>query len=546
MAAFQDERRFARNIEDLSKRSCQSHTYPRPDLANISNYLNEVNSYALKRGQTGSSPRKTESFVVVNKLANPHNQNLQFEASATGLEDFAALDPASSGPSLLFLRGFASSQWLNTIGDTYHVSPELFRRHLAFQAFTSGTRDLHSLPPLPSSSGRIFQLTIRTICCRNLGALGYEPEDLEMSRSNNAAAMNTYFQQLRNRADVADSVVRRCLLLSKQEYVLEQTITVEVGPPGDNWRIIVWLDNGRDLAQSVPGPWNPLPGTRPWETYFLPIIVDHGSAPFGTSDTLPLAHHFSVPGDFTPQHGEEWKAAQNICHLPFQYGENLDDELASQDALYALSELLHFSASATVQYLNFLGQKMHHELSFIGRRDIIQSNSASLLNLKYIKTLLASQSRDLLEIIGILRSRHSLDWPRLDGVSTTEKRALLLLADFEHLLERSETLARECERGMSTLADSSVLEEARRSAELAMTVGKLTMIGTIFIPLSFVCAVWGTNFEELGSGSQPIWMLFATSVPVLLLVFAMYRWESLKQWRRKAMGRHGEVGRKLS
>jgi hypothetical protein len=46
--------------------------------------------------------------------------------------------------------------------------------------------------------------------------------------------MAKYFKQLRTKAKVADSVVRKCLILSKQEYVLEQTITVEVWPPDEN------------------------------------------------------------------------------------------------------------------------------------------------------------------------------------------------------------------------------------------------------------------------------------------------------------------------
>lgn len=60
---------------------------------------------------------------------------------------------------------------------------------------------------------------------------------------------------------------------TKQEYVLEQTVSVEVGQEAAALSAVVWLDNGRDLSQSVQGPWCPFPGTRPWETYFFPVIV---------------------------------------------------------------------------------------------------------------------------------------------------------------------------------------------------------------------------------------------------------------------------------
>ncbi|KAK2591957.1 hypothetical protein QQS21_010363, partial [Conoideocrella luteorostrata] len=447
-------------------------------------------------------------------------------SSPASLADFVAhSNPPSS--SLLFLRGFASPQWLTTIGEKCRASPEFYRWHLAFPAFTYGFRDLYSSPLLPSSSARIFQLAIPTICSRNGGASGYEPENLQRDRDENVESMKRYFQRLRTRAKVADSVVRGCSLLSKQDHVLEQTITVEVGPPGHDWRAMVWMDNGRDLSQSVAGPWNPRPDARAWETYFLPVVVNHAAeAPHQATEDLVPSREDAVGTDTikpTPTASkteEEWRAAQNICLLPFQYGSCLDRELASRDALYALSELFTFAASANIQFLNFLSNRIEQELSFVAVEDIGgRSHSISLLNLKYIKALLTSHAQGFAEIVGILQNRRSLDWPRVDNIATAEKTAVLLQADFEHLLQRAKMLVRECEQGMSTLADSSVLEESRRSAEMAMTVQRLTMIGTIFIPLSFVCSMWGMNFQVLGSGSQPLWMLFASAAPVLFVTY---------------------------
>lgn len=451
-----------------------------------------------------------------------------FAASPIGLANFAACE-APAGPSLLFLRGFASPQWLTAIGERHKPNPELYRRHLDFEAFTSGSRDLYSSPSLPSSSARVFQLTIPTICTRNVGAYGYEPEDLRVARRSESEAMTRYFKQLR-KAKVADSVVRKCLILSKQEYVLEQTITVEVGPPSDNWRAIIWLDSGKDLSQSLDGPWNPRPGTRSWETYFFPVIV-HQTAhqdvaqPRESTRLQPPTSGFAASGQAGRANqapAEEWRAAQNICLLPSEYGSQLDKDLASRDALYALSELFRFAASAEVQFLNLLHKKIEQELSFVGAEGVHQRDSVSLINLKYIKTQLAWHAQGLAETISILRNRRSLEWPRVSNdVAAAEETAVLLLADFEYLLRRAETLARECEHGMVTLANSSVLQETKHSANIAMTVQRLTIIGTIFIPLSFVCSVWGMN---LGTGSQPLWMWLATGAPVLLIASIMYRW----------------------
>lgn len=69
---------------------------------------------------------------------------------------------------------------------------------------------------------------------------------------------------------------------------------------------------------------------------------------------------------------------------------------------------------------------------------------------------------------------------------------------------------------MVTLANGSVLEESRRSVNTGLQVQRLTAIGAIFIPLSFVCSIWGQNFKEIVPGTKPIWLLFASAAPLVL------------------------------
>ena len=477
------------------------------------------------------------SFAIIHSLAT--GTSTHFGPSLTGLAEFTVLDNLPEA-SVLFLRGYASPEWLITVGEKYNVNPELYRRHLQYKAFTSGGRDLYSSPTLPSSSTRVFQLTIPTIYTRNIGDSGYAPEDLQQHRRLESEAMGRYFKQLRTRAKVADSVVRNCLLLSKQEYVLEQAVSIEVGPPGENWRAVVWLDSGKDLSQSVEGPWFPRRGTRAWETYFFPVIVHEvADTPSRSANDLapqtdPSAHAASNQATSANRKAaEEWKAAQNICLLPFQYGSRLDKELARRDVLYALSELFRFAASAEMQLLNLLQSRIEHELSFVGNQDFGRYHSVSLLNLRYIKTQLTPLAQRLAETVSILQNHHSLDWPRAENSATAERAAVLLLADFEYLLQRADMLARECERGMTTLANSSALEESRRSAHLAMRVQRLTLIATIFIPLSFACSFWGMNFKELGSGSRPLWMWLMSAAPITFFSYIIYRWSTLTRLYRK-------------
>jgi hypothetical protein len=239
---------------------------------------------------------------------------------------------------------------------------------------------------------------------------------------------------------------------------------------------------------------------------------------------------------------EKW-SAQNICQLPFHYGAGLDRTVAQHDAMYALSELLRFSASAELQFLNLLMRCIEHELSFIGLRpdvadrpgDDDRRDTAILLNLKYIKTQLTSHSHSLAETANILRNRTSLDWPRIGmtdkGADVVEKTAALLLADFDYLQRQADALTRACDKGIDTLANSVMLKESRRSAILAMSVWRLTIINTFFVPLAFVCTVWGMNFE--GLDGKPLWLWPVTTAPVVLLTAILYYWEDVKPFMHR-------------
>jgi hypothetical protein len=467
-----------------------------------------------------------DDFAVVHDLVS--GINAHFASSPAGLERFENYNLIPS-KCLLFLRGHASPEWLNVTGKKFSVAPELLRRHLRHdQAFVTGARDLHTSPSLPSSSTRVLQLTIPTICKCSVESPSNEPENLQHERRIADVKLKTYFKQLRSNANVGDSVVRGFLLLSKQEYVIEQNISIEVRGTGENWRAVVWLDCGNDLSQSPEGPWSPPPGTQNWETYFFPVIVRpttdlslHNSNTQSTTSEdaahPPPVHRGS---DFSSPQG--WRAGQNICHLPSQYGTKLDKSVANSDAMYALNETFRFAAAAQGQFLNLLQERINHELSLIGKEDISRFHTISLLNLSYIKASITKHAQSLTEVISVIQNRNSLDWPRNPDSPVAERAAVLLLTDFEYLLRRSRALVRECEQGMSTLANITVLEESRRSAQVATRVQRLTLMATVFIPLSFVSSVWGMNFKEMGVHT-PLWWWPVSSVPVLLLSLLIYR-----------------------
>ncbi|KAF2753094.1 hypothetical protein EJ05DRAFT_542115 [Pseudovirgaria hyperparasitica] len=531
---------FQNELDQLSQRCSQSHAYPRPDLEGLSSHLRSTNfgrhgSDAYVPGDVEADIR--DSIAVVHDLVTG-NQTC-FDPTTKGLNEFTALE--QDGTSLVFIRGHASSQWLRIIAEKYKILPELFRRHLQGRAFNLEPRNLYSFPSLPSTSSRIIQLTISTICSRGINPYSAEPEDLEAAREIEAEGLTRYFQKLRSEAKVADSIIRNCYLVSEQEYVLEQTISIEINQSHTSWRAVVWLDSGRDLSKCTNGPWCPRPGSRPWETYFYPVIVhqdvehatnvrhENFSAPSMT--TLPRTNTFRKPIAKPNEPNDEWRAAQNICMIPIQYGYGLDLEVARKDALYALSELFQFAAASESQCLNLLQSRIEHELSFIGQEGLGRYNASSLLNLRYIKTVLTSHIQRLAQILRTLENRKNMNWP-CSHSPVAEKSGTRLFIDLNYLLSCAQNLSLECERGIGTLADSSILEESRRTLTQAERVRKLTVLATIFIPLTFTCSIFGMNFVELGTGDLHIWIYFATTVPVIGMSIFMYNFDNIKRLLR--------------
>ena len=328
-------------------------------------------------------------------------------------------------PLIVFLRGYASPDWINAIGRRLNLGPELFQRHLNFWAFR-GVRNFYCSPSLPSTSTRVFQLIVPAICTTGRMGNNNEPENLQWEREKISSAMRDYTKDPSTQARVADSVVRECTLLNKEDFVLEQLLTIEVGSPKDDWRIVIWLDQGRDLAQSVPGPWCSERNSRSWQPFFHPAMVSDAD-----NDSLRINLHEKSPFPAFIDNGLDWRANQNPCSLPFEYGFRLNRDLAQQDAYFALKGMLHFAASAEVQCLNLFAAQIERELHFIGMGNDTKRNQDSLLNLKYIKSHLVRHKQYLANTVIVLQTCHRDDWPSVEAPRNYPRNQNIV--DYEYL-----------------------------------------------------------------------------------------------------------------
>jgi Mg2+ and Co2+ transporter CorA len=74
--------------------------------------------------------------------------------------------------------------------------------------------------------------------------------------------------------------------------------------------------------------------------------------------------------------------------------------------------------------------------------------------------------------------------------------------------------------GLSNIVGSKqALSEARRSVKEAKSTKTLTVVGLVFIPLAYTCALFSMS-DQFRPGSSLFWVYFAVSVPLIVLVFA--------------------------
>ena len=259
---------------------------------------------------------------------------------------------------------------------------------------------------------------------------------------------------------------------------------------------IVWMDNARDLSRSFPGPWCPQNRMRAWTTYMFPIIQHREY--LALSNTSPNTEVSS-----SPEPTQSWEANQNACLLPFQYGQFLNKSTMADDALYALSDVFRLSATSEGQFLNLVHEQIEHELE-VSRH--ANPTNASMLNLRYLRGILENHITKLTEIVLFLKNHDQIPWPRPPPESServeADRMQNTLLNDFSHLHRRLERLSRSCHEGMQSLANSAAFQESAKAVANATRVECLTLLATIFVPLSFTSSAFGMNFSVFGQGAQ--------------------------------------------
>lgn len=102
-----------------------------------------------------------------------------------------------------------------------------------------------------------------------------------------------------------------------------------------------------------------------------------------------------------------------------------------------------------------------------------------------------------------------------------------LLHDYEHMLEEAKQNSDQFEAYEMRCMNRFGLLASMKSVQQSESIGRLSILAFVFIPLSFITSFFGMNLVEFGTGSIRIWVFIvsaATLVFVMLIAWTVSGW----------------------
>ncbi|KAK0615124.1 hypothetical protein B0T17DRAFT_646595 [Bombardia bombarda] len=541
-----DPKQYAEAVWTRSQLLVTQSLYAGNHFDSLARFLNsplEQGSLSSGQGTTPQEPGLSFNFVTFYDL-DPATDQRETHISRT--EDFKtkakSLDNSVYG-RLIFMNGYPTPEWLLSIGSTYKIDPEYFRRHLDF---AQGHRNHYSHPPLPSTLGSALRIQLSTIRTSVAKVKANSEQDaLDHMRDDNKQRLSSYRDRIRrlpHDIKLGDSIVRDSSVHDLQNISVEQDASIYVGRCGSGWfasvirqlvrckhrsrltfsprlgfdLALIWLDTTNSMKDANgPISWldNPLGGE--WWTISSVPVVQHVPGLVLRSKAKLL----SKRSNSVQPSSKSLVQSAGLLHL--NYGRNLDKHIAANDSFYALKEIFTFASLSENQFLNMLETMLLEELDHA--RLVRHDDNATISNLLYNQQVLDRHIQQIRSSLAAFQSQDSLDWPRGRFEQQAGKQQKMddatksLIQDYEYLLSRADMLSEKCSRGMQVVMNNAAIKESREAISQAADMAKLTRLAFIFVPLSFTASFFGMNFVQISQGDLPLWIWFAVSVPIMLV-----------------------------
>ncbi|KAL9036348.1 MAG: hypothetical protein Q9214_006177, partial [Letrouitia sp. 1 TL-2023] len=402
----------------------------------------------------------------------------------------------------------------------FDVDPEFYRRHLSHNAQPREARTASNSPVyiLPSFERSIFQFSITDVGRRD----EHSTDSIQRLRERACESLDEYLHalQLGNGWRPADSVVRTFELLNRNTFSIEQQVTVYFRrDPRYNDRVVfVWLDSGRDVTQSPPGPWTS-PSTS-WAE-FLPVVFYKPGIALNSHVVAQgedsLSHPFDIPLASMPQ---------SASLLSSRYDKLLDNQETSIDPFCTLHQLFVYFNVSEMQLMNAVAQELQHAVHTSPSPESEKSIRAQA-TFQHYRVFLQTHIRRIASILAVVNKQSAHDWLTATGEKSDEARQRLA-PDLEYLLQSGIELERQCEREISIIMSNATIAETRSALRLTARAYRWAVLTAIYVPLSFTSSIFGMNFVQFSAASKGVWTWLIVTVPILGASLLLIMWNNKK------------------
>jgi hypothetical protein len=135
-----------------------------------------------------------------------------------------------------------------------------------------------------------------------------------------------------------------------------------------------------------------------------------------------------------------------------------------------------------------------------------------------------SMEMDIKSLESTINALRSPSLRQIAGTESTldSQRWRDILHDYEHLLEKAMRNSHSFEAYEARCLNRFGLMVSTKSASLAESVGRISILAFIFVPLSFITSFFGMNTIEFGSGSVRLWTFIVSATALMLTVFVAW------------------------